>query len=148
MTGTVGATDAPIKKPDTTRPLLIATGYLGFGLIAALTLVPAQFRLHTGAGGPAEHCIAYAFVGVAYGLGYRTLRPQMFSGLAFTIGAALLELLQNFTPDRNSEIIGFLASSIGAWIGLAVAFFAAAFLRLVPRLAQTTGELGAVLSDT
>jgi VanZ family protein len=38
-------------------------------------------------------------------------------------------LLQTFVPGRNAEITGFLMSSMGAWLGLAVSIAASAVLR-------------------
>ena len=73
--------------------------------------------------------IAYALVGAAFGLGYRSARGRLAAGLALTAGAAILEGLQNFVPGRSPEVIGFVASSLGAWFGLALAFAAGAVLR-------------------
>jgi VanZ family protein len=68
-------------------------------------------------------------VGAAFGLGYRTTAARLAVGLALTVGAASLEGLQNFVPGRNPEMIGFLASSAGAWFGLGLAIAADAILR-------------------
>ena len=81
---------------------------------------------HTGAGGEYEHGVAYALVGFAFGCGYRLLRPRLFSGVALMAAAATLEVLQNFVPGRSPEVIGFLTSSFGAWMGLLVAILASA----------------------
>jgi VanZ family protein len=49
--------------------------------------------------------------------------------VALSSASAFLELLQTFVPGRTPEITGFATSSLGAWLGLAVAFAAAAALR-------------------
>lgn len=118
-----------MTKPELTRPLWLAVGYIGFSLIVMLSLAPAASRPHSGYGGEYEHLLAYALVGIAFGMGYRTARWQLFSGLALSLAAAVLELLQTFVPGRNAEIAGFLNSSMGAWLGLAVAIAATAVLR-------------------
>lgn len=118
-----------MTKPELTRPLWLAVGYIGFSMIVMLSLVPAVSRPHSGYGGEYEHLLAYAPVGAAFGLGYRTARWQLFSGLALSSAAAVLELLQTFVPGRNAEITGFLISSLGAWLGLAVPIAATAVLR-------------------
>ena len=118
-----------MKKNLTSRLLWVALGYLGSGLIVALSLAPASLRPHSVFGGYFEHWIAYALVGAALGLGYRTIRLQLFALLALTAGAATLEVLQTFIPGRSPEVAGFVASSLGAWFGLAVGVFAPALLR-------------------
>ena len=98
-------------------------------MIVMLSLAPAGSRPHSGYGGEYEHLLAYALVGAAFGMGYRTARWQLFSGLALSVAAAVLELLQTFVPGRTPEITGFLISSVGAWLGLAVSIGASAVLR-------------------
>jgi hypothetical protein len=118
-----------MTKHDTARLLWLVVGYIGSLIIITLSLVPAAARPHSGAGGQYEHLLAYALVGFAFGMGYRTIRLLLYSGLALTAGAAILELLQNFIPGRAPETIGFVASSLGAWFGLALPIFAGTLLR-------------------
>ena len=120
-------------KHETASRLWIAIGYLGSTLIIILSLVPGSARPHSGVGGNYEHGIAYALVGFAFAMGYRAIRERLLSGLALAVGAAILELLQNFIPGRNPEVAGFVASTTGAWLGLAVAIFAAAVLRSIAK---------------
>jgi len=118
-----------MSRPDRTRPLWLAAGYIGFAMIVMLSLAPAAARPHSGYGGEYEHLLAYALVGAAFGLGYRTTRWQLASGLALSAAAAILELLQSFVPGRSPEITGFLISTLGAWLGLALAIGISAVLR-------------------
>ncbi len=118
-----------MTKSELTRPLWLAAGYIGFSMIVMLSLAPAGSRPHSGFGGQYEHLFAYALVGAAFGMGYRTARWQLFSGLALSSAAAILELLQNFIPGRNPEIVGFLISALGAWMGLAASIGLSVFLR-------------------
>ena len=111
------------------RRISIAAGYIGYAMIVVLSLLPAQSRPHSGFAGEYEHWIAYALVGGAFAAGYLTIRARLFAGLALTASAALLELLQNFTPGRTPELSGFLASSLGAWIGIFLVALAASFQR-------------------
>ncbi|HUQ35408.1 MAG TPA: VanZ family protein [Aestuariivirga sp.] len=112
-----------------TRRISIAAGYIGYAMIVVLSLLPAQRRPHSGVAGEYEHCIAYALVGAAFAAGYLTIRARLFAGLVLTASAALLELLQNFIPGRTPELSGFLASSLGAWIGIFLVALAASFQR-------------------
>lgn len=118
-----------MTKPALTRPLWLAAGYIGFAMIVMLSLAPAGSRPHSGYGGQYEHLLAYALVGAAFGMGYRTARWQLISGLALSSAAAILELLQTFISGRNAEITGFLISALGAWLGLASAIGVSAALR-------------------
>ncbi len=110
------------------RRLSIIAGYVGYAMIVVLSLLPAQARPHTGVGGEYEHWIAYALVGGAFAAGYFATRTRIFAGLALTANSAILELLQNFIPGRTPELTGFLASSLGAWIGIFLAALAVFFL--------------------
>ena len=104
-------------------------GYIGYVMIVVLSVLPAETRPHTGAGGEYEHWMAYALVGAAFAVGYSATRAWLFAGLALTASAAILELLQNLIPGRTPELAGFLASSLGAWFGIFLVALAAFLLR-------------------
>lgn len=118
-----------MNEPALTRPLWLAAGYTGFAMIVMLSLAPAAARPHSGYSGEYEHLLAYALVGFAFGMGCRTAKWQLVSGLALSSASAILELLQTFVPGRTPEITGFATSSLGTWLGLAVAVAVAAALR-------------------
>lgn len=113
--------------------LCILAGYVGTVIIVVLSLVPPSLRPHTGVGGKIEHWIAYALVGLAFGLGQQTARLRLRTGIALSAAAALLELLQNFIPGRNPEVVGFLSSSMGTWMGLGLASIALVSLRAITK---------------
>jgi VanZ family protein len=113
---------------------LIAIAWLGYLAIVIASLVPGSARPHIhGFPGELEHFLAYGAVGSAYGLAYYSPLARVVSGLILTVGAALLEGLQSFIPDRTPELADILASSAGAWIGLGFAFLAAI---VISRLAR------------
>ena len=118
---------------DNFRRFSIVAGFAGYLMIVVLSLLPAQTRPHTGIGGEYEHWIAYALVGGAFAMGYFAKRARLFAGLALTVSAAILELLQNFIPGRTPESAGFLASSFGAWVGIFVVALTASFQRKQPK---------------
>ncbi|MDP1700151.1 MAG: hypothetical protein Q8L53_04205 [Aestuariivirga sp.] len=110
------------------RRLSIVAGYAGYVMIVVLSLMPAQARPHSGFGGEYEHWMAYGLVGGAFAAGYLATRARILAGLALTASSAILELLQNFIPGRTPELTGFVASSLGAWVGIFLAALTAFFL--------------------
>lgn len=116
-------------RPDLARRLWLAAGYVGLAMIVMLSLAPAAARPHSGYGGEYEHLLAYALVGFAFAMGYRTTKWQLLSGVALSSASAILELLQTFVPGRTPEITGIVTSSLGAWLGLAMAMGVSTVLR-------------------
>lgn len=118
-----------MKKFEKTSLLWLVAGYFGWGSIAMLSLLPAANMPHTGVGATHEHWLAYAAVGFSFGSGYLSLRSQLISALAMTLTAMVFELLQNFVPGRDPDISDFVAGSLGAWVGLALATLAQALFK-------------------
>src|SRR5262245_25612143 len=103
----------------------IAIAWVGYFAIVLVSLVPGSARPHIhGFPGELEHFVAYGAVGSAYGLAYCTTLARILSGLTLSAGSALFEGLQSFVPDRTPELADILASTVGAWIGLGLAFLA------------------------
>ena len=70
-----------------------------------LSLVPGSMRPHIhGFPGELEHFLAYGAVGSTYALAYCSTLARVVSGLILTAGAAFLEGLQSFVPDRTPEL--------------------------------------------
>jgi VanZ family protein len=92
-----------------------------------LTLSPQKFRPHTGFNHDLEHFLAFALVGLAFGLGYPNHR--MVLALPAIAIAALMEILQLWVPGRHAYFTDFVINGLGACVGLA----AAALLDLLRR---------------
>lgn len=120
------------------RSLCIVAGLMGTLTIIVLSLVPGTLRPHTGAGGDAEHWLAYAMVALSFGLGSRRGQTYLMTGTLMSAGSGLLELAQNFVPGRNAGLAGFIASSLGAWIGLGIAVALLAFFGLFVKTGQAS----------
>lgn len=86
--------------------------WLGSFFIVVASLAPAAYRprsyLLTG---PQEHMIAYAALGFAVAACTKSHVAALLGLLALAAG---VELLQHFTPDRNSSLIDFIHGSVGA----------------------------------
>ncbi|MBB3770426.1 VanZ family protein [Angulomicrobium tetraedrale] len=94
-----------------------------------LALLPAGAIERTGAGKNIEHFIAYCGTGALLCFGLATPRQRLIGVLGLIALAGALEYAQSFTATRSSELAQFIASSIGAATGFAVASVARALLR-------------------
>jgi hypothetical protein len=94
----------------------------GWVLIAAaifLTIGPREFRPATGVEHDLEHFLAFALVGLVFGLGYPG-RLSVMAPLAFAI-AAVLETAQVWIAHRHAYFSDFVINALAACIGLVIA---------------------------
>jgi VanZ family protein len=89
------------------------------GLLAVLSLLPAQEMVRTGLGGHLEHILAYAGASSITASGYPEKRLGRI-GMALICYAGALEFLQRFSPGRHSAVEDWLASSAGVLVGCAL----------------------------
>jgi VanZ family protein len=101
------------------KTLKIAGG-LAVIAFAVLSLVPREWRPHTGFAGPLEHIAAYAIAGGLLTLGYYKRNQPFVVVLSLSLYAAILEIAQIWMPGRDPKFIDFAASSAGALIGSAL----------------------------
>jgi hypothetical protein len=93
--------------------------------LVVLSVVPGDVRPNVMGDKHLEHLAAYVITGLLFALGYSQLRLIIFFGVLLTICAAMLEIAQLAIIGRTSSVSDFVASSVGAWIGLAVGYFSA-----------------------
>src|SRR5215210_6747119 len=86
-------------------------------LLAVLSLLPGSERPHTGAPGNAEHMLAYALTALATGLAFDRTRPSYIVA-ALVLLAGAFEMCQIWIPGRGSALDNWLASGLGAVIGV------------------------------
>jgi VanZ family protein len=86
-----------------------------------LTIGPQKFRPYTGIEHELEHFLAFAIVGLAFGLGYPG-RGLILAMLGVAI-AGVLETAQLWVPHRHAYFSDFLVNGSGACMGLTVAAF-------------------------
>ena len=109
-----------------------AAGYAAILLIGVLSLVPGTLRPETGAPGQFEHFVAYLGAATFLALG-SDKASQRWQGLWLVPFAAALEIAQHFVPGRHSRFSDFAVSSVGAILGIIVAFGIAPILsRMLP----------------
>ena len=83
------------------------------------TLGPPQYRPHSALGQDAEHALAFALVGLAFGLAYPR-RRLLTAGIAVIL-IGVLELLQLWMPGRHARLEDFVVDALAAGAGIAVA---------------------------
>ena len=86
---------------------------------AFLTLAPRTFRPYTGVEHHLEHFLAFALLGLVFGLGYPR-RPVLLA-LIGVMAAAALEILQRWVPGRHALLSDFMINAAGLCIGVAAA---------------------------
>jgi VanZ family protein len=113
-----------------------ACGWLLVSAAAFLTLAPRSFRPQTGVEHHLEHVLAFALLGLAFGLGYPGRR--LLLALLGVAMAALLEVLQAWAPGRHANLSDFMMNAIGVGAGLAVAALIDQMRRRRPGAQATT----------
>jgi VanZ family protein len=92
--------------------------WLAVLFIIVLSVVPGEMRPHVLGTDCAEHFVAYFIAGSLFAFGYPNAKQLLSSGVLLAICAGSLEFVQLWIPGRNSSVGDFVASTLGAWIGL------------------------------
>lgn len=116
------------------RRFFQATGLVCLVTVIVLSVLPGAERPHIFASGNTEHFIAYA--GTAFFVssiprlgGWRTL-------LLLSVGSLAFEGVQLFIPGRSAGLDNWLASTVGALIGIALAAALRGMIRSKRQLAS------------
>jgi VanZ family protein len=87
-------------------------------LLAVLSLTPGDYMVRTPAPGDVEHFIAYLGTGAVASLGYGRRVGGLVLGVLLCGYAGLLEMGQNWSPDRHPQLVDFASSAGGVISGL------------------------------
>ena len=101
-----------------TKAARAAAWLLVLGAVA-VTLGPQKIRPTTGVDHDLEHALAFALVGLAFGLGYP--RHRMLLAMLAVAGIGLMEILQQWVPGRHANVRDFTVNTLGACSGIVVA---------------------------
>lgn len=103
------------------RRVALLAGAACILVIVVLSVIPLDPARRTGAGGFAEHFIAYAVTAGLLGLGLGPARRCAIAVLAgLTAMSIALEIAQIFTPGRTPEIKGAVSAALGAALALSL----------------------------
>jgi VanZ family protein len=98
----------------------LALAYAGTLAIVILSLVPVQLRPHLFAISQFDHFGSYLATGMAFAVAFKRSR-NLVTVIAFlAVLAGLLEIAQHWIPGRTPRVSDWMASSFGAFLGLAL----------------------------
>ncbi len=92
---------------------------MALGLAAAIayaTLGPAEQRPHSNLGQNGEHAVAFALLGLAFGLAYA--RAPGRAAVFVLVYTGLVEVLQFLAPGRHARLSDFVVDALAACAGL------------------------------
>jgi VanZ family protein len=82
------------------------------------TLGPPSHRPHSELGQNGEHALAFALVGLAFGLAYSQRR--LLTSAISVVMIGVLEILQLWVPGRHARVEDFAVDAVAACAGLAL----------------------------
>ena len=114
------------------RSLWLLAGWLGVVVVLAFSLSPATahapFIQH---GDKLTHLASYATLMFWWAQLYIASRQRLVLAMALTFLGIGIELLQGFTPDRQSDVLDALANTAGILLGWLIAHRSANLLQLL-----------------
>lgn len=108
----------PASKHARTLPWRVAT-WGGLALLFVLSLLPGKWDVDVDFAEDIHHFAAYLLLGIAAGATYPKHRPGW--ALALVVVAGGFEVLQHFSPGRETTWNDFLSGTAGALLGVSVA---------------------------
>ena len=87
--------------------------------VAFATLGPPGYRPNSDLGQNGEHALAFALIGLAFGLAYP--RRRLLTAMIAVAMIGLIEILQFWAPGRHARWSDFIVDALAACAGLAVA---------------------------
>jgi VanZ family protein len=95
-------------------------GWFAVLVIVVLSVTPGQLRPDVLGEKHIEHLTAYMGTAMLLATGYPERSQSITIGILLSISSAILEVVQLGISGRSSSVADFVASSLGAWIGVAV----------------------------
>jgi len=95
-----------------------AAAWTAFVATVFVTLASPEFRPTTKLAHDLEHALAFALLGLLFGLGYPAHRLSIVLGAVPVIG--FLEALQLWMPGRHARLEDFVVNLVTFWVAFAV----------------------------
>ena len=124
-----------------TQPIQKIVAWLLAAAVTLATLGPPGLRPHLAVGQAGEHALAFALVGLSFGIAYPKHRWTIAAVSVVMIG--ILELLQLLVPGRHARLGDFVVDAVAALIG----FTLSAILDRLQRSGPSTPESKSDTSD-
>jgi VanZ family protein len=109
------------------KSIVRAAAWLVFVAVVFVTLGSPQYRPTTELAHDVEHALAFAVLGLLFGLGYAGNRLTIVLGAVPVIG--LLEILQLWMPGRHARLEDFVVNLVTFWVAFAAVCLALAVVR-------------------
>lgn len=106
------------------KSIVRAAAWLVFVAVVFVTLGSPQYRPTTELAHDVEHALAFAVLGLLFGLGYAGNRLTIVLGAVPVIG--LLEILQLWMPGRHARAEDFVVNLVTFWAAFTAACIALA----------------------
>jgi VanZ family protein len=97
-------------------------GWLAVLVIIILSVTPGQLRPDVLGEKHVEHLTAYMGTTMLLATGYPGRSQSIKIGVLLSLCSGILEIVQLGISGRSSNVADFVASSLGAWIGVVVIY--------------------------
>ena len=102
--------------------LIRVAGWFAVLVIIVLSVMPGQLRPDVLGEKHIEHLAAYVGTAMLLATGYPGRAQLIKIGILLPLCSGILEIVQLGISGRTSSVADFVASSLGAWIGVAVIY--------------------------
>jgi VanZ family protein len=99
--------------------LLRLLGWILAAAVTFATLGPPQFRPQSNFGQDGEHALAFALMGLVFGLAYT--RNRLLTSVISVVMVGVIEILQLWAPGRHARFEDFVVDALASCAGLAFA---------------------------
>jgi VanZ family protein len=108
-------------------------GWFAVLVIIILSVMPGQMRPDVLGEKHIEHLMAYVGTSMVLAIGYPERPSSIKIGIFLSLCSGILEIIQLGISGRTSSVADFLASSLGAWIGVTVIYGLRVALKRLPQ---------------
>ena len=112
-----------MRRVPAVRHTTVAVGLVGCSVIVIASLIPGDMQVRTGAPKLLEHFGAYLATAGLLAMGFARPNARGAIALGLLAFAGLGELAQDYIPGRSTTLADFVASGLGALLGVLAVYF-------------------------